>query len=64
MPHRCLSVQQKNRVKDFREGMIKYLEAMMDSQQQVCFSYLKGFDERCTIAAIRNKNENLVLSNY
>ena len=29
---------QKNRVKDFREAMIKYLEAMMDSQQQVGYS--------------------------
>ena len=28
--------QQKNRVKDFREAIIKYLEAMMESQQQVC----------------------------
>ena len=27
---------QKNRVKDFREAIIKYLEAMMESQQQVC----------------------------
>jgi len=29
--------RQKNRVKDFRESMIKYLEAMMESQQQVCY---------------------------
>ena len=28
--------RQKNRVKDFREAIIKYLEAMMESQQQVC----------------------------
>ncbi|KAK2555411.1 Sorting nexin-2 [Acropora cervicornis] len=33
---------EKNRVKDFREGMIKYLEAMMDSQQQL-IKYWEGF---------------------
>ena len=33
---------QKNRVKDFREAMIKYLEAMMDSQQQVCYLGVGG----------------------
>ena len=36
---------QKNRVKDFREAMIKYLEAMMDSQQQVCYSGVGGGGE-------------------
>ncbi|KAJ7388955.1 sorting nexin-2 [Desmophyllum pertusum] len=33
---------EKNRVKDFRESMIKYLEAMMDSQQQL-IKYWEGF---------------------
>ncbi|KAL9986700.1 hypothetical protein ACROYT_G000881 [Oculina patagonica] len=33
---------EKNRVKDFRESMIKYLEAMMESQQQL-IKYWEGF---------------------
>ncbi|XP_068722767.1 sorting nexin-2-like [Montipora capricornis] len=33
---------EKSRVKDFREGMIKYLEAMMESQQQL-IKFWEGF---------------------